>query len=101
MLLVDLMGEDGLNPDLLEELREDPLLAKTAVFALIPPEYILATTGPDYNGKAPGGFVQALQDGALYTNYVPKPFLRRRFLNLARRLTTDNLGSLPYESFSS
>ncbi len=101
MLLVDLMGENGLNPDLLEGLREDPLLAKTATFALVPPEHILATTGPDYNGKSAGGFVQTLQDGALYTNYVPKPFLRRRFLNLARRLTTDNLGSLPYESFSS
>jgi len=101
MLLVDLASEDGPNPALLEALREDPLLAKTAAFALVPPEYILATTGPDYNGKASGSFVQALQDGALYTNYVPKPFLRRRFLNLARRLTTDNLGSLSYESFSS
>jgi len=82
-MLMDLTNEKKVSGALFEALHEDPLLRKTLSLIFAPPEYIMQATVPDYQ---PGIANVEKFDSKTYTNHVPKPFLRRRFLSLANRL---------------
>ncbi|NWJ48011.1 MAG: hybrid sensor histidine kinase/response regulator [Chloroflexi bacterium] len=82
-MLVDLNNGKKVSGALFEALNEDPLLRKTLSLIFVPPDYIMQTVVPDYQ---PGTSNVEKFDSKTYTNHVPKPFLRRRFLSLAKRL---------------
>jgi signal transduction histidine kinase/CheY-like chemotaxis protein len=82
-LVIDLTLKDEVNFKLLEELKTDPLLINTPTVVLVPTDYISQPTAPDYQPKKDSS---DKFDSRVYTNLIPKPFIRRRFLNIVRRL---------------
>jgi CheY-like chemotaxis protein len=82
-LIIDLTLNAEVNFKLLEELKSDPLLINTPTVVLIPTIHITQPSAPDYQPKKDSS---EKFDSRVYTNLIPKPFIRRRFLNLVRRL---------------
>jgi signal transduction histidine kinase/ActR/RegA family two-component response regulator len=88
LLLVDVYGneDDERGPAFFEMLREDPLLRDTPAVVLTPSSNIKEAPAPEYRT---GLRSPASGEGKStnYYNVIPKPFLQRRFINVARRLT--------------
>jgi signal transduction histidine kinase/CheY-like chemotaxis protein len=84
-LLLDASNDTNTGLGLLEALRENMLLKTMPAVVLVPPDTIFQTPAPAY---LPQKVMGAKFDTKHYTNLVPKPFLRRRFLGLVRRLAS-------------
>ncbi len=112
----DPLDSDLDTPTLFEELRQDQLLSKTPTVVFLRPDQIAPDPSPDYRPNFVGkgnvrrvgtGELKARRSGSgelrlnpdgsprppgtdelkgLYYNVVPKPFLQKRLLKVARRL---------------
>ncbi|MEI6045802.1 MAG: hypothetical protein WCS37_15755, partial [Chloroflexota bacterium] len=89
LLLVDIYGNEteARGPLFFEMLREDPLLCDIPAIVLTRPTNIEEAPTPEYRT---GTNETTSRQGATKNNYynvIPKPFLQRRFINVARRLS--------------
>jgi len=88
LLVVDVYGgeDEERGPAFFEMLREDPLLRDTPALALTLPANIKEAPTPKYHTSTHPALLGSTNKTNYY-NVVPKPFLQRRFINVARRLT--------------
>ncbi len=88
LLLVDIYGgeNDERGPAFFELLREDPLLHDIPAVVLTKPANIKEAATPEYQTGTRGSGNEA-SGKVSYYNVIPKPFLQRRFINVARRLS--------------